>query len=456
MNNLLKDRNALPGKAGSFWTATLDRDQQPLVRGLTDLTENSLTQAVTAVSDRLTAKSDGAFTFRTLKVDPRKIVQFSPDMQQRILVRFSGGYVIRPAAVIAPETINDHGFLVVSGDSGLLSTEGGELIAFPLPGFSSDIPGSFQAGTVLRPRWLVSIPDDIEPVRIHSLKGDLVCGVDFVVSPGLLHFFEDPTSLFLLPHVPVACAVYRQTSLFGYTLKLDATQANLFPVANYFRGAQTAKTFETAVACASGLVVLPQESRLDLVLPLPLGYRYVFKDYVIEARYAHTALTLDEVYPKNHVVGGCVRVTSGGLDRPYWYRELDWSAGLPLDSISPFKGLVAADGQRSAYTTTQISGSKYHVRIELDGDDATQDLFWSRVAAAELNSGRYLCDILNMTGEGFKQVNPVDVFFESGLAGNAIVVDLINMPDAEFLSRALTFIENEKPVGASVITRILS
>lgn len=451
MNNLLKDRNELPSKAGSFWTSTLDRDQLGLVRGLTELTATAATQELLHVGARLTAATNGQIGFRTLKVDPKRVVLFSPEMQKRVLTRFAGGYVIRPMEAAVAESIADHGFIILEGEASLLGTEGGVLVAFPMPGFTV---ASSDTTSVLRPRWLVPIQEEIEPVRILSLKGELMCGCDFVTTPGLLHFFEDPTKLFRMPYVPVACSEFQPFTMLRYSLKLDAAVSDVGPVSRYFREAQTAKTFQAAIACASGLTVLPSESRLNLVLPLPVGYRYVFADYVVEARYAHTPLTPGTTYLRNHVVGDQVRVTGGSYDRPMWYRDLDWSQGLSLDSLSPFKGLVAADGQRRAYTTDLIHGDKYHVRIQLDGDETTQDRFWTRVAAAELNTGRYLCDVLGLVGEGETQVNPVDVFFKNGLVRNAIVVDLVAMPTLEFLARALTFIENEKPVGASVITRV--
>lgn len=456
MNTLIQDRNELLPKAGSFWTSTIDRAQRDLVRSLVDMAAASTVQDLVHAGNRLTAQQSSQTTFVTLKIEPKRIVLFSPDMQQRVLTRFAGGYVIRPKEQIVSESYADHGLLLVDGVAGMLGSESGDLLAFPLPGFSVGLKGDDQTNSVLRPRWLMPVPADIEPIRFLSLKGELVCGCDFVCTPGLVHFFEDPTHLFKLPYVTVACAEVRPSTLLGYTLKTDVKGPDMRPVARYFREAQTAATFQAAIACAAGLVVLPADSILELVLPLPVGYRYVFKDYVLEARYPHTALTAGNAYLKDHVVGDHVRVTGGGHSRPQWYRDLDWSAGLSLDSFSPFKGLTAADGQRRAYTTDQITDGKYHVRIQLDGDPAVQEKFWTRVAAAELNTGRYLCDVLGIVGEGETQVNPVDVFFESGLVRNALVVDLIAMPDVEFTSRAVTFIDNEKPVGASVITRVFT
>ena len=442
MSPALTDRHEAKALAGSFWSGSIDPEQAPLIGALTRINETRIGREFEFLKSRLTGQGYAVREQRTLRVAPKDVILFGVDLQRRALAKFDGGYTLRPVAADARED----GMLLVGEDA--VGTDGG-IIIFPIPGTTTANPTQLDQWQT---RWLVALTEPIVPLVLRGLTGDLVVGVDFLCRDGVLHFFQNPCDLFELPAVVVVSCEMPAESVMHYTLKCDQVFAGNEALVAYKRKAQTPDNFGRALAVVAGMAVLVKAGKLIEVLPLAFGYRYVFAEVVVEADYTHEPLTKGNTYPEGYIVGQQIKLTTGM--QKGWYRALDWSSGLSLDGLCPFSGLTAPDAQRRAYTTTALGDGRYNVRIQLDGPEDVQERFWTRVAQGERRSGKYLFDLLGMTGAGSLSVNPVDVFFDLLLERNALVIDLNGIAANENLSRVLRFIADEKPTGVVVITRV--
>jgi hypothetical protein len=301
--------------------------------------------------------------------------------------------------------------------------------------------------------WTFRIAENIVPLAFDTKTGKKVIGNDYTFLDGLVTFRESPFALFDLPRVHIFS--YQET-LFNtnnYALWLEAPVKGLQEVALYCRDRQTSAQFERAIAVAAGYTVLP----FDGVLRAMIGPTYVFDAGVVVAPGHPNALTVGTWYPKGTVIGGSVKASAAsGANNANWYRELDWSAGLSLDSLIPFTGLSVPDEQRVIYTTTESTAhaGKYHVIAQLDGDTATQTKFWAHQAAAEDRCNKFISTALGLGYGQSASVNLLDFFFQYLLSSRALIVDLYaHDPSEDAHARAERFVAREAPVGSLPIVR---
>lgn len=217
-----------------------------------------------------------------------------------------------------------------------------------------------------RPQWTMPIQLPIVPLTIHTRKGPRSLGVDFNFADGVITWLESPYDLFFLPEVLVLTYEETPPTLWNYTLRLDDATEPVEEVVKYYRRSQDPSQFERAIAAAAGYAVLPFTSTLRAVS----GSRYVFDDGVITADYTHTPLTVGQTYEAGTIIGDMVKVRAAPASGGSWYREFDWSHGLSLDTLSPFRGLRVRDELRRLQTTTQSTAhpGHYHSTAQFDLD----------------------------------------------------------------------------------------
>lgn len=214
------------------------------------------------------------------------------------------------------------------------------------------------------PKWRMPLAEPIEPLAIHTRRGLRVQGTDFSYEDGAVLWNESPHDLLHLPEVLVLSYREAPPSLWNYTLRLDGVSEAPTEVMRYYRVSQDPKQFERAIAVAAGYTVLPFTSKLVQVL----NGRYTFEAGVVVADYEHQELPVGNVYPAGTVIGDMVKVTAAPAGSSDWYRKFDWTQGMSLDALSPFRGLVVPDGQRRVETTTESTAhpGHYHVTAPLE------------------------------------------------------------------------------------------
>ena len=137
-----------------------------------------------------------------------------------------------------------------------------------------------------------------------------------------------------------------------------------------------------------------------------------------------------------------------------WWAALDWSDGLSLDGLCAFPGLTAPNEPRRAYAVDE--DDDVHVRIDLDGPTAQQDLFWASVKRNELLTGNYLNAVVGLSSiSDVKFVNPLRLMFEYLLGACGIVITRRNVGQWSGSNRARfeNFVSREKPLGSIIIVR---
>ncbi len=296
--------------------------------------------------------------------------------------------------------------------------------------------------------WEFPVPD-ITPLAFQTKAGKRILGADYEFNNGVVVFRESVYPVFDFPRVQVFAYQENTFNLQNYALSLEVATDNVQEVARYYRSNQTAVQFQKAIAVAAGYVVL----QFTGTLQARIGDLYVFDTGVVRVPYVHDLLTVGTLYPEGTVVGGMVTVTAstGGV----WWRNLDWSQGLSLDSLIPFQGLSVPDSNQLVSTTTQstVRSGKYHVSAPLVGSATVQEKFWAHQAAAEDRCNVFISTALGLTAGTSININLVDLFFQY-LGHKALIIDLkLEADSTDYHARALRFIAREKPVGSLPIIR---
>jgi hypothetical protein len=401
--------------------STVSRDVQNGIRRMVGLTEQLL--------------ENQAIPFKTSDV-----VQIGADLQQRLLAKVGtpegSFYVLRrppsyqlPPAGAAP---------LLNENYETITNEAGDVIlTFVEPGESATFAGH---ASMLSPRYVIPFPAGVFPSVIRSDLGDLAVGLDFTIGEQCLVFNELPGKLFPQNFMLVLGAESSTCAPLSFTWQVDDLKTPGLHIAHYLRQSQSFSAFRLACLEVAGIRLLPREGILQDIKTAGGTSHYIFEDFVIEASYPHTALEIGTFYPKNHPIGDAVQLfgPTGGA----WWRVLDWSQGLSMDELCPFKGLVIPD-QRVGFGWT---GGEF---FPIQGDGVSRTRYWEHVRQAELTTGHQWTDAV---ADG-SYLNPIDVFFQHLLGSRAVLVRLD--PDSlgkPATNRLLEFIQRERPIGSVVIT----
>lgn len=295
----------------------------------------------------------------------------------------------------------------------------------------------------------------VYPLRITTWRGDMIRNTAFHIHNGFLIFHEDPEPLFPERQIVVAVGEKDLDNLHSFPLRIPNDKPSEHFV-RYSRISQSPADFEKALAVMAGLQVLPETGKLLYkVLGDGQSITYVFENFSINCDYPHIPLTEGTTYPKGLVVGDGVSVKYNDRKGGSWWKAIDFMGGLSMGTVGS-KGLVIPDRTVRAYIHSEdpgsVSGSKAHVRLELDGPQDIQEAYWESVALAETKSGIYLNHLLGLT-DGDKGVNALDVFFD-GVLGITAMVICIDQAMVRDLREVYQFINEQKPVGCTPIVLV--
>ena len=459
MNNAYTNRGSAVVRLGSFWTSVVPKEPRQLVRSLSRLVEaNSANSDLEIAFERLAGQNANSYAFRTLAFNPAAVGVIGGDLNLRLKTQWGDGtqtYVVYRRPMNYGRMLEKWlSFMTVDESvSEILQTEGEEYII--APAFNEEEVGTQINVDDLRTKYVVPVPFGVWPQVILTTDGYWIQGEDFVTTLGAIVTPHDPIKAF--PNGKITCQMLQRTapSWMDYILQVDDMTSSGKFVAQYYRDSQNPGSFRKAIAEAAGLSVMLWDSRLDEVTTFGRYTYYRFTEGLIITDYPHTLMPADTHYPEGTIIGGGVKTYAqpqgGGWG---WFRELDWSAGLPLDSLTPFKGLTVPDQPCRAFSVAETAGN-VHARIQLQGDQDTQDRYWAHVAQGEITTGNYLNSVVGLSSTSdVKFINPMDIYWEYFLAQRVIVIELQTATMGDYWhKRALNFIAREKPCGSIVLIR---
>lgn len=254
----------------------------------------------------------------------------------------------------------------------------------------------------------------------------LCAGIDFTLQRNALVFRENPFELFAEQEfIHVLAGTRTGEFLLDYTTRTDYEGVSQQKVAHFYRSSQAPVALQEALADIAGRWIVDTDATItakqvwcDVVSYQLDGTRWV------EIPYKHTQYNAGDTIQAGTIFGGGIRVAGGKPASGMWHREFAWNNGIDMGEISPFSGLTIPDHpmRLEAYAQT---GSYYHVRPWLEGDDATLARYWAWIKDAEIQSNYFINDELGLSGIGQETYrNGVDFFFEYCLETKALVVEL--------------------------------
>lgn len=430
-----------------------------LMRSMARLSEaNSAISDLQLALERMAGINDNSYAFRTLSFSPKAVGVIGGDLNLRVKAKWSdgvSGYVVYRRPTTYDEQMQKWVSFMTANDQAdeILQTEDCEYIL--APAFDEEVTGGISDLNDLRTKYVIPIPYDVTPQVILTPKGYWVQGIDFITTLGALITPHDPNLAF--PNGKITCQMLqrRSSSWFDYIWQVDNVTSSGIFIANYYRNTQNPGAFASAIAEACGLQVLPWDATLLEVDTFCRFRYYRFDQGLLITDYPHDPMEAGLFYRKGTVIGDAVKVYSRPQGATWtWFRQLDWSAGLSLDGITPFSGLVAPDRPCRTYANGQTGGN-IHAAITLDGDEQVQTKFWNHVGNAEIISGNYLNTVIGLSGPNdVKYVNPVDIYWQYLLSDRALIIELKTAVMGDYWDkRARAFIEREKPCGSLVIYR---
>lgn len=257
--------------------------------------------------------------------------------------------------------------------------------------------------TVDRDWYLVPIPRGVTPVVIEGKDADtfLVNGVDFIAHPGYIAMTDDPEQVLPVGVVRVNAAwVETVAPAVGSLMDPGRPGVGRY-LAEYAKKSQSLLAFQRAAAEYAGLYVTQAPDVVLRVVDLGGGHTaYHLADAgVIEIRYPHIPLTVNQALPAGFIVSGRFEVVAsryGGTTNLKAMASASWGHPIRLDGILPVNGLTW-DG-RSGVVIDSVSsgpGGKPHLRLHFDGSEFNRGRLWEFQRLYELRTGAYLYDALS-------------------------------------------------------------
>lgn len=162
-------------------------------------------------------------------------------------------------------------------------------------------------------------------------------GTDFISYFGLILFKQNPGVLF--PSLKFLCSscTIRKRNILSYPLGVNNVYGPVDRILEYYRVAQSIKTFYYAAAQACGLCVVPEDCSIKYREPLHKGCAYITTIGKLDAPYDHIMLDAGMTLEKNTVIGGneLFSIVLPGTAIPTDMRP------VVLDKLLPISGLTA-------------------------------------------------------------------------------------------------------------------
>ena len=345
--------------------------------------------------------------------------------------------------------------------------------------------------------WQIELPAGLEPVSIMTREGRLLLrGMGFYTGGGMLKLQAHPDTLFENNRILVKSAKLWRRNLLSYTMQLDGVGGSVDYVRDYYRGSQSPKNFELALAQAAGLKITPKAGFLYRKSLNDGAVMYEFDYGKITVPYAHATLDENSYYEAGVIIGDQIHVGASDISSGapatdgYDLYELGWSGALCLNSVCPIQGVTIPDTNIN-YTAEAAPGGKFHLRLDtafsapttdahdnavydsrgvifagvdvasniFTPDQPTADKFHQWLFDSENRSGLYLNDLLVSPAAAPGDTGNVPLLkllFQHILGRRGLLIDLStqNM-SGDYHQRALKFINREKPVGSIPIIRLI-
>ena len=227
-----------------------------------------------------------------------------------------------------------------------------EILAFPYIPSTSSESVEFPVTTRDELVYGLYIDDNTFVSTITTEDGNLLMnGVDFTAFFGLLLFRKNPMMLFKDQKFLASSMTRRRRNILSYVLRVGDVYGPVDKLVEYYRVAQTPRTFYLAAAQAMGMCVVPENCVVLSVEPLHKGCAYITDKGKLDAPYAHTILPTGTDLVKNTVIGG-----SDLFSAVFAEESLPADLGsVSLDYLLPVSGLSAPNA-----TITISSGGKYN------------------------------------------------------------------------------------------------
>lgn len=456
----LDDRTPALSRAGNFWSTILRVQDRELVRHMAHTA--FLARVDDALESTARACIGGGWTLQDsveIPWNPADVLLMGPDLQERALTLWAeegaaegtGFWVTsRPTEFTLGRADGAFIELTLPDMTTFVYQAGGcDYIVFPVEGEEELLP---VPSLDLRPKWIVPCPLSTRPHVIEVPGRFLVAGIDFIWQTGALIFEENPHALFQESIVCQAAWVH-ESQVMVFAQGVDLPEAASGAVAVFQQEAQTPETLRRALAEILRRPVAERDRLVTTVQSYCTTRVYQLDgEEMITVDYAHDDYAVGDVIPAGAVIGGGVEVYGSRVGASgSWWRKCPWEDGLLLRDVSPFKStgiyIPNAPCRFEAYATT---GGNLHVRPWLPGtaDDYFAELqrYWNWIKSAEIQSDKYLNDILGLAAEGDDtMINALDFYFENGLKDHAIVIyfDPLVITSEERL-RCEAFLERER------------
>lgn len=338
------------------------------------------------------------------------------------------------------------GFSRWADEDGLLVLMNGENPMLPDGSYSADIPGTWETW------YAVPINQVGDVLALRCPDGtQLLAGSDFYRSEDRLLFREHPLTTstdgsFLL-------VLRRPTnSLIAYSCGRDCTEATANHLAQALRHTPTAARLQAAARATAGLLTVSTQDVIVKTAELPVGVRYTgnLQDYLVP--YDHKTLPVGTILPAGYCFGDGIKIQDRGQDGPDWWRSLDWSSGLSLDSCCPIKGITMPANPIRALSYSD--GGTIRVKLYPHGTPQAVARYQAWCASIErrLPVGKHLAGVLGITTAGVEQqVDGLNLLFTHTWGRRVMVADLRE----SIRPNVVRMLRDLAPVTATLIIRRL-
>lgn len=434
------DRGAL-ASVGSFWSATLRRDERPKARMLVERGSMARYAEPLQFAKASLAGEDAMDDFNvTLRFRPEEVITLgTPPLV------FAGAPPVPSSAVAdAPGTTQT---LLDTG----MTAEGGRPVWNPVVGSAAalDLP----PGVVV---YALRLPPEIAPVRVTGERGDMFVNEDFLVRNSHIIFFRNPLTLFPNGLISVGAARRAVASIISPVLGVDRLYGSVLPIVDYYRNNHSLQAWLAAGACAAGLGVFTEAGFIVSVTDLEDGGKaYVTDKELVTADYPHTALQVGAAVTAGQVVGDVLRLVTPEVGNDAWWQE-QFPDGLPLDGLAPYSGMAAPTGACAVTFHGFSPTGRPHVRLALTGADGDLAAFWATIATLEEATGRYVFDATGLpepapeTTEGavLGSVQGARFYLDNLLTGRLVVIALRVSDLGRYRENRITrFMLEQRPAG---------
>ena len=315
-------------RAGSFYYKNLSVDGMTIARKLTQLYSNCRVFEQLKAAGELTL-SGGYFN------DFGIVIQFS----DKDIDYFGAKEALQERPAKNELTIKSH-VALANQDNRILTELDREarlesILSFP---YLSDGGSGMDVTSRDSLQYGLYIDKDTFVSSINTEDGSLLLnGVDFEAHFGVILFKTNPYVLFPKGKFLASSVTRRRRNILSFVLGVDEVYGPIDRIMEYYRVAQSPKTFYYAAAQAIGMCVVPEDCLVTSVEPLHKGYAYITTIGKLDAPYNHTPYSNGDAITRNTVIGGdeLFNIVLPGESLP---SDL---GSVSLDYLLPVSGLSA-------------------------------------------------------------------------------------------------------------------